>query len=194
MTKEEYQQNPKYCENCGKEIDWIHRTNKFCSHSCSASFNNKLRKKLKIKKKNVRKNNKSQFNICKNCGKLLNNHQLFYCSQNCKNEFEQKEYISRWKQGLENGLKGEFQLSNYVRRYLFEIRGCKCELCGWNKINPHTNTIPVEIHHKDGNYLNNTEENLQILCPNCHSLTETYKSHNKEGRKGRKKYYSDFKK
>ena len=34
--------------------------------------------------------------------------------------------------------------------------------------------------------MNNKEENLQVLCPNCHSLTETYKSHNKEGRIGRK--------
>jgi hypothetical protein len=35
-----------------------------------------------------------------------------------------------------------------------------CELCGWNKINPFTGTLPLEIHHKDGDYKNNQEENL----------------------------------
>ena len=65
---------------------------------------------------------------------------------------------------------------------------CKCEICGWGETNKYTNTIPLEIHHMDGNYRNNSEENLQLLCPNCHSLTETVKSHNKSGRKSRKKY------
>ena len=54
--------------------------------------------------------------------------------------------------------------------------------------NIFTNSIPLEIHNKDGNYKNNKEENLQVLCPNCHSLTEAFKSHNKNGRKGRNKY------
>lgn len=70
-----------------------------------------------------------------------------------------------------------------------EKHNYKCEICGWGEENPHTHTIPLEIHHKDGDYTNNKEENLQVLCPNCHALTETYKSHNKKGRKGRAKYY-----
>ena len=40
--------------------------------------------------------------------------------------------------------------------------------------------------------MNNKEENLQVLCPNCHSLTETYKSHNKKGRSGRRKYNKPY--
>lgn len=56
------------------------------------------------------------------------------------------------------------------------------------EVNKFTGKVPLKIHHKDGNYLNNAEENLMLLCPNCHSLTETYKSHNKNGRKDRKKY------
>ena len=44
----------------------------------------------------------------------------------------------------------------------------KCEVCG--------NTewlgkkLPLELHHIDGNHFNNTLDNLQILCPNCHSV------------------------
>lgn len=128
---------------------------------------------------------------CLYCGKELSPSQDKYCSSNCQHAQQQKEYIDRWKAGLENGLKGEYQLSKHIRNYLLVKHDYKCELCGWGEKNPYTDTIPLEIHHKDGNYLNNKEENLQVLCPNCHSLTETHKSHNKEGRKGRKKYYKD---
>lgn len=53
--------------------------------------------------------------------------------------------------------------------------------------NIYTNNIPLEIEHIDGNYLNNKEENLILICPNCHSLTSTYKGANiRFGRKERK--------
>ena len=32
------------------------------------------------------------------------------------------------------------------------------------------------IDHRDNNGFNNKIENLKLLCPNCHSLTETYKN------------------
>jgi len=61
-----------------------------------------------------------------------------------------------------------------IRLILFSKRGRKCEICGWNEINIFHNIIPVQLHHKDGNKDNNYEDNLVILCPNCHSLTETF--------------------
>lgn len=41
----------------------------------------------------------------------------------------------------------------------------------WSKINPYTNTLPLEIDHIDGNSENNSEDNLRLICPNCHSST-----------------------
>ena len=35
--------------------------------------------------------------------------------------------------------------------------------------------IPLELHHKDGDHNNNNLDNLQLLCPNCHTLTDTYR-------------------
>lgn len=42
------------------------------------------------------------------------------------------------------------------------------------EVNPVTKLVPLQIHHIDGDCLNNNEDNLELLCPNCHSLTETY--------------------
>jgi hypothetical protein len=87
-------------------------------------------------------------------------------------------YISRWKQGLENGMRGKTAISNHIRQYLFEKYDRGCCRCGWGEVNEYTGKIPLEIEHIDGNFRNNTEENLLLLCPNCHSLTPTYKSLN----------------
>lgn len=125
---------------------------------------------------------------CKNCGKDINGSRTFCCIK-CQRDYEYKTYITRWKAGLENGLRGKYSISNYIRRYLFEKHGNRCEKCGWGEINPTTGLIPLQIHHIDGNALNNTEGNLQLLCPNCHSLTENFGSRNKNANHDRLVYF-----
>ena len=103
--------------------------------------------------------------------------------------FQYEKYIENWKKGKVSGVKGKYQISNHIRKYLLTKYDHKCSKCGWNKVNPYTNISPLEIEHIDGNYNNNNESNLTLLCPNCHSLTSTYKGANKgKGRKSRKKY------
>lgn len=126
--------------------------------------------------------------VCLNCGKNLVGNKK-YCDNKCQADYQHKEWVIRWKQGLESGLKGEYGISQHLKRYLFEKFNNKCCKCGWGEMNPYSQTIPLEIDHIDGDYSNNNEENLQLLCPNCHSLTSTYKGANKgQGRKDRKKY------
>lgn len=129
---------------------------------------------------------------CLNCGKELESRNKKYCDIHCQQEYQYKEWVIRWKNGEESGLKGEYGISNYLRHYLLEKFNYKCSKCGWGEENPYTHTLPLEVEHIDGNYLNNNENNLIILCPNCHSLTSTYKGANKGfGRKDRLKYYSE---
>lgn len=191
------------CLNCGKELK--RGQYKFCSSSCSATFNNLKRGKKSVEEKEkiskslyIRNNGtlegyngykeNDERRECKNCGKEIHSKLSEFCCNKCRREYNQNEYIKRWKNGDEDGMSGEYGLSKRIRKYLLDKANNKCECCGWSEINKYTNTIPLEIHHKDGNYKNNSEENLQVLCPNCHSLTETIKSHNKIGRSGRNKY------
>ena len=78
-----------------------------------------------------------------------------------------------------------------IKVYLIKIKGEKCEQCGWDKKNEYTNKVPIEMDHIDGNSENNKLDNLRLLCPNCHSLTKTYKGANKGyGRFNRVKRYN----
>lgn len=70
-------------------------------------------------------------------------------------------------------------ISTYVLKNQLLKLGYKehfCEMCG-NSVwlgKP----IPLELHHVNGNRFDNRIENLMLLCPNCHSLTENYRGKN----------------
>ena len=156
----------------------------------------KWARKLNIDLPSRRKiNEKETFNkgknprYCLTCNKLLEKSQQKFCSNKCQWEYDQLKWEKRWKVGEETGINGEYGISVHLKKYLFKKYNNKCAKCGWGEINPYTDKIPLEVEHIDGNYLNNSEENLTLLCPNCHSLTATYKGANKgHGRKERKKY------
>ena len=82
-------------------------------------------------------------------------------------------------QGLISYLENSADIqSNKVRIKLLKegYKEHKCENCGltvWLD-----NPIPLELHHKDGNRHNNVLENFELLCPNCHALTDSYRGKN----------------
>lgn len=56
-----------------------------------------------------------------------------------------------------------------MKSKLIKERGHRCEGCGlcvWQNV-----PIPLEIHHVYGRL----EEEVQLLCPNCHALTPNYR-------------------
>lgn len=67
-------------------------------------------------------------------------------------------------------------LRGYVERH--NVIEHKCAFCGTNG-DWFGTTIVLEIDHIDGDNRNNEISNLRYVCPNCHSLTETYRGRNK---------------
>lgn len=122
---------------------------------------------------------------CMVCGTKLPSENKKFCSYKCQQEYLYLTYIDRWKNGLETGTVGSDQVSKRIRRYLFNKFNNECCKCHWHEVNPYSGLIPLQVHHKDGNCLNNNEENLELLCPNCHSLTENYGNLNEHSQRVR---------
>ena len=51
----------------------------------------------------------------------------------------------------------------------------KCSICGWDKKPVGRTYTPCELDHINGNPNDHRLENLRLICPNCHSLTPTYR-------------------
>lgn len=148
---------------CSKEfVLGIDKRKKFCSHKCSAIFSN-IRRIRTLKQV------------------ILNNK---------KESLKKSERIlSEWKAGKINGNTPYNEIISYIRKYILEKFNYTCSKCGWCEVNQKSGNIPVQIDHIDGNSLNSGEENLRVLCPNCHSLTPTYGALNKGfGRNHRRKH------
>ena len=85
------------------------------------------------------------------------------------------------KTPLEKILSNEvaYSASQLKKRLINDgIKENKCECCGITEWNGKE--IKFELHHKDGNHYNNNLENLQLLCPNCHSQTDMFRSSTKK--------------
>ncbi len=107
-------------------------------------------------------------------------------------QVQYEKFIDAWKVGQTSGMIGIHvrAVSGHLRRYLIEKYNESCVDCGWNEKNPITGKIPLEVDHIDGNAENNKEDNLRLLCPNCHSLTPFFKNLNRgKGRKWRMDKY-----
>lgn len=59
------------------------------------------------------------------------------------------------------------------KKHLIKLKGHQCETCKLTEW--FTFPIPLEVHHRDGNRTNNTLDNLQLLCNNCHGLTDSWR-------------------
>lgn len=115
---------------------------------------------------------------CFGCGTPLGPRGVKYCNGRCQQTTRYRDYIRRWLAGEVSGgtVAG---VSDHVKRYLMELSGEKCPVCGWSKRHPTTGRVPLEVDHLNGNYADHSPENVRVLCPNCHALTPTYKALNK---------------
>ncbi|MGB7339067.1 MAG: HNH endonuclease signature motif containing protein [Phototrophicaceae bacterium] len=173
-VRTEYENNPKYCPNCDEKIPFEKRNNKFCNQSCSASYNNR----------GVVRVETSYTDICAYCEGVKETRQNKYC-----NSCIEANVYSTKKTALEEAMSDRVR-----KRLLIESRGYQCESCGlaeWLG-----DPIALELDHIDGDPDNNDEQNLRVICPNCHAKTETYKganSGNSSRHKMRRRRYKEGK-
>jgi hypothetical protein len=118
-----------------------------------------------------------------NCGRQLPKQYVYYCSNACKTDAYRTWIIGEWNAGK---LKSSTFFNRVLRRHLLELFGEQCQRCGWSEVNPASGKVPIEVEHIDGDWKNIRPDNLTLLCPNCHSLTKTFRGLNRgRGRPGR---------
>ena len=77
---------------------------------------------------------------------------------------------------IENSTYQSYKLK---RRLIEEgLKYAVCESCGQKTWLGQQ--IPLELHHVNGNNKDNRLQNLLLLCPNCHALTDSYRGKNKK--------------
>lgn len=143
------------CKMCKRDTE----NPRFCSRSCSQSYNNKFRTK-----------DRGQ---CLNCGTKLVLGQYKFCSGECNGEYLYKTV------SIPKILVGESDNVDAIKRYLAETRGNICSICDNKGVHNHQPLV-LQLDHIDGNSDNNQLENLRLLCPNCHSQTPTFTTRQKK--------------
>ena len=150
---------------------------KFCSRSCAVSYNNK----------GIVRNGESKPPCIQCNGKVDNNNkQTKFCSMECSNLH--KANLLKIKI-VSNGATTHYSLKNFL-----VAESNKCSACGiGNEYNGKPLTL--ELDHIDGDRANNVLSNVRLLCPNCHSQTETFRFKNfgnPKGKESRAKRYKNW--
>lgn len=155
----------------------------------------------------------------KQCPKCNNNHTKpgLYCCRSCANSRQWTEEINKkrsatlagrkigngphdiekWKANIKQTWLKKYKSMSFdelgpenKRRRVFEEQQFCCARCGVSEW--FSKQIPLELEHKDGNNQNNDRNNLEGLCPNCHSITDTWRGRNKPAKNGLNEITDEF--
>jgi hypothetical protein len=153
------------CLNCGKETDIENKEikrgfGKFCSRKCSGEHHSK---NIVPPEPNVK---------CAFCGKDFyitpsraerSKSKLYFC---CNAHHDAAQHLGGIKEIMPSHY-GTGRADNTYRRKVFSTLGRpkKCERCGYDQ-----HEAAIIVHHKDRNRMNDADENLEVLCCNCHAI------------------------
>lgn len=130
----------------------------------------------------------TKYSLCGYCYSRIKKGKSF-CDLQCTSLQKSSVLINRWFKGeLTGTIKSGY--SGFIKTYLRIKYSNKCSRCGWGEKNIHTNSIPLEVEHIDGNAYNNFPNNVTLICPNCQSLTKTYRGANIDN--GRRTYLKKY--
>ncbi len=162
----------KVCKNCGKDFLPLPGFKTLCSKECHKAVSYSPEVKLKQSKaqsayyKNLSNEQRTEYNKVR--GFRLNVKDEYYLDWVAKVRLLRKE---------RRNMKPWDELSRrHKREIVLEEQGCRCFHCKnshWNK-----EILPLELDHIDGDTSNNSRDNLRALCPNCHSITPTWRGRN----------------
>lgn len=179
--KKEKNSKKRYCLFCNKELE--HNQKKYCSKECQSNYYQQTNKRNSRVKESVIK-------VCEQCGEEFKTKNLTarFCSNKCSTEYAKE---AKYKDFLENNEKycrGNYIPRRFLRERFLSEQGGVCAICGKK---PFHNGKPLVfvLDHIDGHASNNRRENLRLICPDCDSQLDTFKSKNKNSQ--RRNYWKE---
>jgi len=182
------------CQYCNKELTKRYQLS-FCGSSCAAKHNNRNKANKKVTKhaELIQKLIEVQTPI----SDILKQVNISRCTfkrlypdykglQGAQKTLRHKQYANEIFSMIdESGVILTDNLPQnhkfWFKKYLISKQGAKCSQCGWGKAHPITGNVMIELDHIDGNPHNNKIDNVRLLCPNCHSLTPTFRNVKRKG-------------
>ena len=127
---------------------------------------------------------------CLNCGKVFeytSKKPRLFCSQACDVEYRHREAYRKFLEHPEIYKNGGYTPKHFKGEFMNE-QGNVCAICGCK---PEHNGKPLVfvLDHIDGDASNNERRNLRMICPNCDSQLDTFKSKNKNS--SRRNYWKE---
>jgi hypothetical protein len=127
--------------------------------------------------------------VCENCGKVFSFKYADrkFCSTECSQEYRHKNAYELFLNNPEKFCNGGYTPKQFKKEFLKEQNG-KCAICGGEPMHNGKPLVFV-LDHIDGDASNNRRENLRMICPNCDSQLDTFKSKNKNSK--RRNYWKE---
>lgn len=161
-------------------------------YNCSGSNIKKVAKRIGIVLVSRRKiNSKETFNkeirkvkryFCLNCGREFEHFSGYsnkYCCTGCEKEYKHNIRYQKIIDGDPSIMKANYSPKAFKKDILKE-QGNVCAICGMEPMWNNKELVFI-LDHIDGHATNNKRNNLRMICPNCDSQLDTYKSKNKHG-------------
>jgi hypothetical protein len=170
-------------------------------YGVSDTYIKKVSKKLgiELKKRTVHPENWKPHNkgkgknfLCKNCNNqiLSISNKPVYCCKKCEIEYKTNEYYEYYLKN-QNKFCNTTNSMKFIKKHILKEQNYCCQICGiknqWNN-----KLIVFILDHINGDASNNKRENLRLVCPNCDSQLDTYKSKNKNSAR-KERYLLNYK-
>lgn len=149
------------CERCGVEHIGSYGTGRFCSKKCASSRSWTTEDKQK-KSAAMKAFSETPEGIAHR--QMKRNVDYVKVSKSLKERSERRTFEEcGWDSKRDRIIREQ------------DYKCIKCGISEWLGF-----PVSFEIDHKDGNNTNDSRINLEALCPNCHSITDTWRGRNKK--------------